>query len=287
MVFWRIVKQYERMLVLRWGKFMDVRGPGLRLVIPFIDQPVKVDIREQVDRVPTQKYITSDNVVVDMDFVIYYRVLQGDEEVRKAVMDIENYRMATINLSFATLRAVIGATTLSEALSERERIRDQLQLRMDEVTGRWGIKVSQVEINEIDPPPGVKAAMEREKSAAAIKTAEITESEGARQAAINRAEGEKQSAILTAEGARQSEILNAEGDQQAAILRAEGFSTALERINAVAESADARTMSLQYFDTLRQMGNSPSTKFIFPMEFTSMLESFIGSTTRRGNDQQN
>ena len=172
MVFWRIVKQYERMVVLRWGKFMDVRGPGLRLVVPFIDQPVKVDIREQVDRVPTQKYITSDNVVVDMDFVIYYRVLQDNEEVRKAVMDIENYRMATINLSFATLRAVIGATTLSEALSERERIRDQLQLRMDEVTGRWGIKVSQVEINEIDPPPGVKAAMEREKSAAAIKTAE-------------------------------------------------------------------------------------------------------------------
>ena len=104
--FWRIVKQYERMLVLRWGKFMDVRGPGLRLVIPFIDQPVKVDIREQVDRVPTQKYITSDNVVVDMDFVIYYRVLEGNDEVRRAVMDIENFRMATINLSFATLRAV-------------------------------------------------------------------------------------------------------------------------------------------------------------------------------------
>jgi regulator of protease activity HflC (stomatin/prohibitin superfamily) len=156
---------------------------------------------------------------------------------------------------------------------------------MDEVTGRWGIKVSQVEINEIDPPPGVKAAMEREKSAAAIKTAEITESEGSRQAAINRAEGEKQSAILTAEGSRQAEILNAEGDQQAAILRADGFSTALDHINAVAQSADARTMSLQYFDTLRQMGNSPATKFIFPMEFTSMLESFIGSTARRQNDQ--
>ena len=127
-----------------------------------------------------------------------------------------------------------------------------------------GIKVSQVEINEIDPPPGVKAAMEREKSAAAIKTAEITESEGARQAAINRAEGEKQSAILTAEGSRQSEILNAEGDQQAAILRAEGFSTALERINAVAENADARTMSLQYFDTLRQMGQQPGDEVHLP-----------------------
>ena len=285
MVFWRVVRQYERMVVLRWGKFLDVRGPGLRIVIPFMDQPYKVDLREQVDRVPTQKYITSDNVVVDMDFVIYYRVLTDSEEVRKAIVEIENYRVATINLSFATLRAVIGSTTLSEALSEREKIRDQLQVRMDEVTGRWGIKVSQVEINEIDPPPGVKAAMEREKSAAAIKTAEITESEGARQADINRAEGEKQAAILRAEGSRQSEILTAEGDQQAAILRADGFSTALERINSVAQEADARTMSLQYFDTLNKLGGSPATKFIFPMEFTSMLQSFVSSAASRGGDR--
>jgi regulator of protease activity HflC (stomatin/prohibitin superfamily) len=128
--------------------------------------------------------------------------------------------------------------------------------------------------------------MEREKSAAAIKTAEITESEGARQAAINRAEGEKQAAILTAEGGRQAEILNAEGDQQAAILRADGFSTALERINSVAQSADARTMSLQYFETLKALGSSPATKFIFPMEFTSMLQSFMGSLgQRQSNDQ--
>ncbi len=284
MPFWRVVNQYERMVILRFGNLLGVRGPGIRFVIPFIDRPIKVDIREQVDRVPTQKYITSDNVVVDMDFVIYYRVLE--DQVDKAVLEIENYRVATINLSFATLRAVIGATTLSEALSERERIRDQLQMRMDEVTGRWGIKVSQVEINEIDPPPGVKTAMEREKSAAAIKTAEITESEGARQAAINRAEGEKQSAILTAEGSRQAEILTAEGDQQAAILRAEGFSTALSRINSVAESLDNRTMSLQYFETLKQLGMGSATKFIFPMEFTSMLQSFIGSI-QQGKQEHN
>lgn len=274
-MFWRIVSQYEKMVILRWGKVLGVRGPGIRLVVPFMDQPVKVDLREQVQRVPTQKYITTDNVVVDMDFVIYYRVQRDDEMVRKAVIDIEDYRMAVINLSFSTLRAVIGATSLAEALSERERIRDQLQVRMDEVTGRWGVKVSQVEINEIDPPPGVKAAMEREKSASAIKTAEITESEGARQAAINRAEGEKQAAILTAEGERQSEILEAEGDQQAAILRADGFSTALEKINSVARNADGRTMSLQYFETLKNLGQSPSTKWVFPMEFTKMLQPFL------------
>jgi len=159
MVFWRIVNQYERMVILRFGNLIGVRGPGIRFVIPFIDKPIKVDIREQVDRVPTQKYITADNVVVDMDFVIYYRVLE--DHVDKALLEIENFRVATINLSFATLRAVIGSTTLSEALSEREKIRDQLQMRMDEVTGRWGVKVSQVEINEIDPPPGVQAASER------------------------------------------------------------------------------------------------------------------------------
>ena len=283
MVFWRIVNQYERMLILRFGKNIGVRGPGIRFVMPFIDRPIKVDIREIVDRVPTQKYITSDNVVVDMDFVIYYRVLEG--EVDKALLQIEDYARATVNLAFSTLRAVIGDTTLAEALSEREKIRDRLQVRLDEVTGRWGIKVNQVEINEIDPPPGVKSAMEREKSAAAIKTADITESEGNRQSEINRAEGEKQAAILKAEGDRQAEILQAEGDQQAAVLRAEGFSTALDRVFAVARTVDANTLTLQYFDTLRQLGNGASTKFIFPMEFTALLRPFTDMATGGNRDQ--
>ena len=137
-----------------------------------------------------------------------------------------------------------------------------------------------------DPPTGVKSAMEREKSAEAIKTADITESEGQRQAQINRAEGEKQAAILSAEGQRQSEILQAEGDQQAAILRAEGFSTALGRIYEVASTVDAKTMSLQYFDVLKQMGTSPSTKFIFPMEFTKMLQPFLNLVTDK-QDKEN
>ena len=283
-MFWRIVKTYEKMVILRFGKFLGVRGPGIRVVIPFIDQPLKVDLREQVDQVPTQKYITADNVVVDMDYVIYYKVLSDDEAVRKALLDIESFRIATIQLSFATLRAVIGATTLAAALSEREKIRDLLQVRLDDVTGRWGIKVNQVEINEIDPPAGVKAAMEREKSAAAIKTAEITESEGSRQAEINRAEGEKQAAILKAEGQRQGEILEAEGDQQAAILRADGFSNALDKIYSVAQNVDSNTLSLQYFETLKELGSSPATKFIFPMEFTSLLGSFMRGGSRGDGD---
>ena len=277
-----VVQQYQRLVVQKLGIYQGTQGPGLKLLIPILYHATKVDLRERVTRVPTQKYITADNVVVDMDFVIYYRVME--EHAERAVLEVQNFELAVVNLAFATLRAVIGATTLSSALAERERIRDEVQIRMDENTERWGVKISQVEINEIDPPEGVKAAMEREKSAAAIKTAEITESEGARQSQINIAEGEKQAAILSAEGNRQAEILKAEGEQQAAVLRASGFSEALERINTVAAGADGRTMSLQYFDTLKSMGDSPSTKWIFPMEFTSMLGNFMGMGSNNVDD---
>ena len=277
-----LVQQYQRLVVQKFGTYIGTKPSGLRFLLPFVYHGTKVDLRERVTRVPTQKYITADNVVVDMDFVIYYRVME--EYAERAVLEVQNFEVAVVNLAFATLRAVIGATTLSDALAERERIRDALQVRMDEVTERWGVKISQVEINEIDPPPGVKAAMEREKSAEAIKTAEITESEGARQSQINIAEGEKQAAILSAEGMRQSEILRAEGEQQAAVLRATGFSEALERINGVASGADGRTMSLQYFETLKSLGDSPSTKWIFPMEFTSMLGNFMGMGNQSNGD---
>jgi regulator of protease activity HflC (stomatin/prohibitin superfamily) len=277
-----VVKQFEKVVVLKWGALDRVSGPGFRFVVPIMETGRIVDLRERVRRVPTQKYITQDNVVVDLDFVIYLRIIP--EEAERSVLNVENVEQAVINLAVANLRSVIGNTDLATALGERERIRDTLQIALDEETGRWGVKVTQVAINEIDPPPGVKQAMEREKSAAAIKTAEITESEGQRQAQINRAEGEKQAAILSAEGQRQAEILQAEGDQQAQVLRAEGFSTALDRIYQVASVVDAKTMSLQYFETLKSLGESPSTKFIFPMEFTSMLQPFLG--LGGGNQQQ-
>jgi|TARA_B110000263_G_scaffold164881_1_gene143610 regulator of protease activity HflC (stomatin/prohibitin superfamily) len=279
-----LVQQYQKLVVQKFGTYIGTEGSGLRFLIPFVYHGTKVDLRERVTRVPTQKYITADNVVVDMDFVIYYQVME--EHAQRAVLEVQNFELAVVNLAFATLRAVIGSTTLSEALAEREKIRDALQVRMDEVTERWGVKILQVEINEIDPPAGVKAAMEREKSAEAIKTADITESEGTRQSQINIAEGEKQAAILTAEGARQAEILRAEGEQQAAVLRASGFSDALERINGVAATADGRTMSLQYFETLKSLGDSPSTKWIFPMEFTSMLGNFLGMGGQDNGDNK-
>ncbi len=277
-----IVKQFERLVVLKWGRFVDTKSAGFRFLTPFVYSGRVVDLREQPERVPTQKYITKDNVVIDMDFVLYYRVLP--DQAHKAVLEVTDYRMAVRNQAVADLRAIVGNITLAEALGERERIQNQLQGSLDENTGRWGVKVQGVAVNEIDPPAGVRAAMEREKSASAIKTADITESEGQRQAQINRAEGEKQAAILTAEGERQAEILRAEGDQQAQVLRAEGFSSALQRIFQVANTIDAKTMSLQYFETLKSLGASPSTKFIFPMEFTSMLAPFLGMGG--GNQQQ-
>ena len=284
-----IVQQQERMVIQRFGRFDKVVGPGFRFLVPIIFNGTKVGIWERTQRVPTQKYITTDNVVVDLDFVIYYQVLPDDENPRKAVLDVQSFEDAVVNLAVAELRSIIGNISLADALAERERIQGRLQMALDESTGRWGVKVRNVAINEIDPPLGVKQAMEREKSAAAIKTADITESEGQRQAQINRAEGEKESAILQAEGNRQAAILEAEGDQQATVLRAQGFSSALEQIYNVANNVDAKTMSLQYFDTLKSLGSSPSTKFIFPMEFTSMLSPFLGmgSNQQTGNSGNN
>lgn len=281
-----VVKQYERLVVLKWGRLQAVAQPGFRFLIPIMYTGRLVDTREQVDRVPTQKYITKDNVVVDMDFVLYFKVVE--DEAEKSVMNVADHRAAVRALAVAEMRSIIGNITLAEALAERERIQNELQISLDQNTGRWGVKVQGVAVNEIDPPQGVKAAMEREKSAEAIKTADITESEGQRQSQINRAEGERQAAILEAEGERQAVILRAEGEQQAQLLRAQGFSSALDNINQVANSVDAKTMSLQYFETLKELGNSPSTKWIFPMEFTSMLSGFLGmgnsNRQQDGND---
>ncbi len=281
-----VVKQYERLVILKWGRLQVVAQPGFRFLIPIMYTGRLVDTREQVDRVPTQKYITKDNVVVDMDFVLYFKVVE--DEAEKSVMNVADHRAAVRALAVAELRSIIGNITLAEALAERERIQNELQISLDQNTGRWGVKVQGVAVNEIDPPQGVKAAMEREKSAEAIKTADITESEGQRQSQINRAEGERQAAILEAEGDRQAVILRAEGEQQAQLLRAQGFSSALDNINQVANSVDAKTMSLQYFETLKDLGNSPSTKWIFPMEFTSMLSGFLGmgnsNRQQDGND---
>ena len=269
----RIVPEYQRLVVFRLGRCVGTKGPGIVLLIPVIDRAVKVDLREQVREIPHQTSITKDNAPISIDFLWYYKVLDPAE----SILQVGNFEMAAQGMATTTLRAVIGGIPLDDVLSEREHINTMLRTRLDEVTERWGVKVTNVEIREIIPPRDVQDAMNRQMSAERIRRAVVTESTGTREAAINVAQGEKQSAILRAEGSKQAAILEAEGQQQAQELKALGFAKALEEIFESAQKVDQKTMTLQYFDTLKEIGTSPSTKYIFPLEFTRLLESFINN----------
>ena len=259
----RVVRTGERMVVYRFGRTGEsmVREPGINFLIPIVDRPVKVDIREQFVEVPSQTTITRDNAPINVDFLIYWRI----DDPLKSVVNVVNFAGALQGVATTTLRAVIGDILLDEVLSRREQINEVLRVKLDEVTERWGGKVTTVEIREITPPRDVQDAMNRQLSAERTRRAVITESEGSRQAAINVAEGQKQ-----------SEILKAEGDRQAAILRAEGFSEALTRIFNAASGVDQKTMALQYLEALKALGASPATKFVIPTEFTRLIEPFTG-----------
>jgi regulator of protease activity HflC (stomatin/prohibitin superfamily) len=267
----RIVPEYQRLVVFRLGRCIGAKGPGLIFLIPIIDRGIRVDLREQVREIPHQTSITEDNAAISVDFIWYYKILDPTE----SVLAVGNFESAAQGMATTTLRAVIGGISLDDVLSKREHINNLLRARLDEVTERWGVKVTNVEIREITPPREISDAMNRQMSAERNRRALVTESTGQREAAINVAEGEKQAAILRAEGEKQSAILVAEGEQKAQVLRADGFSTALDKIFSVAQTVDPKTMTLQYFETLKEIGTSPATKFIFPMEFTSMLGSFI------------
>ena len=275
--YFRVVQQYELLGVFWLGKFVGLKDAGLRFFIWPFHRTITIDLREEVINIPRQTNITSDNAPLDIDFLVYMRVMA--EQADKSVLEVVNYRRAVVGIATTTLRAVIGEMMLDDVLSQRERVNEELRVKLDEVTVRWGIKVTQVEIREVEPPREIQEAMNRQMSAERVRRAAVLEAEGTKQAAITVAEGDKQAAILQAEGLRQSEILSAEGDQQAAILRAEGYSTALNTIYGVAQNVDANTMSLQYFDTLQKIGEGASTKYIFPMEFTKLLDPFVKSVT--------
>ena len=266
----RIVPEYQRLVVFRLGRCLGTKGPGIVILIPVVDQAKMVDLREQIREVPHQTSITKDNAPISIDFLWYYKVL----DPAQSVLQVGNFELSAAGIAATTLRAVIGGIPLDDVLSEREHINNMLRTRLDEVTERWGVKVTNVEIREIIPPKDVQEAMNRQMSAERIRRAVVTESTGTREAAINVAEGEKQAAILRAEGQKQSTILEAEGLRQSQTLKAEGFANALKLINETAQTVEQKTMTLQYFETLKAMGLSPSTKYIFPMEFTSMLENF-------------
>jgi regulator of protease activity HflC (stomatin/prohibitin superfamily) len=257
----KIVPEYQRLVVFRLGRCIGARGPGLILLIPLVDKSVWVDLRELVREIPTQTGITLDNAPISIDFLWYFKVFDPVH----SVLAVGNFEMAAQGIATTTLRAVIGGILLDDVLSQREKINQALRTRLDEVTERWGVKVTNVEIREISPPRDVQEAMNRQLRAERDRRAMVTESTGTREAAIYVAEGEKQAAILRAEGEREAQLR-----------RAEGYADALNLINGVAKNIEQQTMTLQYFDTLRRMAESPATKFIFPLEFTSMMKDFIG-----------
>ncbi len=261
----KIVREYQRLVVFRLGRSFRPKGPGVVYLIPIIDKAVWVDLREAFLEIPAQTCITKDNAPISIDFLIYWKVF----DPQLTVIQVGNFATAAQGIATTGLRAVIGDLSLDEALTKRDQINQVMRAKLDEVTERWGVNVTTVEIREITPPKDVQDAMTRQMSAERSRRAIVTEADGKKQAAITIAEGEKQSAIL-----------KAEGDRQAAILRAEGFSLALGRIFEVAQTVDTNTMSLQYLEALKALGAGPATKFVFPMEFTRLLQPCVDGVRR-------
>ena len=278
----KIVREYQRLMVFRLGRAIGAKGPGLVLLIPFVDKGVWVDLRELYLEIPHQAAITEDNATISIDFIVFYRVV----DARMSVVEVGNFAGAAQNIAATTLRSVVGDMSLDDVLAKREAMNEILRVKLDEVTERWGVKVTNVEIREIIPPPLVQEAMTRQMSAERTRRAVVTEAEGAKQAAITVAEGNKEAAVLNAEGAKQAAILTAEGERQAAILRAEGFALALSKINESASNADVRTMQLQYLDALKQVGAGPSSKVVVPMELAGLVGAVtaIAETASNGKD---
>ena len=267
----KIVREYQRLVVFRLGRSVGKKGPGLVFLIPVVDKAVWVDLREFFLEIPSQTCITKDNAPINIDFLIYFKVLEPE----LSVIQVANFAGAAQGIATTTLRAVVGDISLDDVLAKREQINQVLRAKMDEVTERWGVKVTTVEIREIQPPREVLEAMTRQMSAERSRRAVVTEALGKREAAVTVAEGEKQAAIL-----------KAEGDRQAAILRAEGFSLALDRIFSVAKNIDSKTMILQYLEALKALGAGASTKFIFPLEFTRLIQPLADFAKEAGGDKR-
>ncbi len=270
----RVVPEYIRLVILTLGRYTGTRGPGIVIVLPW-EQAYRVDLRERFLEIPRQTAITKDNAPIAIDFLVYYRVV----DPKSSILQIDDVVRASLNIATTTLRAVIGDILLDDVLAKREAINDQLRLKLDEITERWGLKITSVEIREIEPPREVQEAMNRQMTAERTRRATVTTASGEREAAIMVAEGQKQAEILKAEGQKQAEILKAEGERQAQALRAQGFATALQLIYGEAKNVDEKTMALQYLQALRDVGASPSTKFVLPMELTGLMQQVVSTIT--------
>ena len=255
----RVVPDYQRMVVLRLGRCMGALGPGIVFLLPVIDRGVRVDLRETVFEVQPQTCITEDNATVSIDFLIYMKVV----DAVPSVVQVVDFRAAARGIAITTLRAIVGDMLLDDVLAKRDHINETLRTKLDEATTRWGIKVTAVEIKEVLPPRDILESMTKQMAAERTRRALVLEANGQREASVLRAEGQKQSAILEAEGARQG-----------AILKAEGYALALGKVYEVAHTIDSRTLNLQYLETLKVLGQSPSTKWIMPLELSNLAQPF-------------
>lgn len=291
----RIVQPYQRGVKERLGKYHETLDPGLRVIVPFVDKIRMVDMREQVVDVPPQEVITSDNVVVSVDAVVYYE----PTDPQRLVYNVANFILAVTKLAQTNLRNVVGDLQLDQALTSRDKINIDLRQILDDATDKWGVRVVRVEIQRIDPPPDVMHAMHEQMKAERTRRAVVTEADGRREAAITTAEGEKQAAILRAEGERQRQILQAQGDAEAtrALADAERFrqltvaegearaiTTVYQAIHAGDPSPDL--LAIKYLEALGRIANGQATKIYLPADFASGLgslgavaELFAGSGT--------
>ena len=294
-----IVQQTEEMIIERWGKFHTVLRPGLNFIIPFIDTPHgitmkvsqkgidgqtysyvrimnKIDMRESVYDFPRQNVITKDNVTISINALLYFQIVDS----KSAVYEITNLVDAIEKLTQTTLRNLVGQLDLDETLVSRDKINQELRAILDEATNKWGVKVNRVELQDINPPADIQAAMEKQMKAEREKRAVILESEGLKQSAILKAQGEKEAAINKAEGEKQAAILKADGDKQARILQADGEKEAIRMIiEALAENgqADKYLIAMKYLETLKQITSGQDNKVIYlPYEATGVLSSIDG-----------
>ena len=280
----RIVPQASVMLIERLGRFDKVASSGLNLLVPFLDKPravywtntrpalTSIDLREQYIDLPPQPVITRDNVTIHVDSVVYWQIT----DPIKAVYEINDLVGGIVQLTITGMRAVMGEMDLDHTLSQRDQINAKLRVILDEATDKWGVKVTRVDVKNINPPEDVRITMEKQMTAERNRRALVLQAEGDRQAAITRAEGEKQAAVTRAEGEKQSAILAAEGAAQARLRNAEAESEALNRIAQSVPGGDPAQylITVRYIESLRDMARTNNSKVIFmPVETSTMLSS--------------
>jgi regulator of protease activity HflC (stomatin/prohibitin superfamily) len=298
----KIVPQATVMLVERLGRFDKVASSGLNIIVPFLDRPravywtnsrpgmTSIDLREQYLDLPPQPVITRDNVTIHVDSVVYWQIT----DPVKAVYEMNDLVGGIVQLTITGMRAVMGDMDLDHTLSQRDQINAKLRLILDEATDKWGLKVTRVDVKNIDPPEDVRITMEKQMTSERTRRALVIQAEGDRQAAITRAEGEKQAAVTRAEGEKQSAILQAEGAAQARLRNAEAESEAIARIAQAIPDGDPGQylITTRYIDSLRDMTRTNNSKVIFmPVETSAMLSSLgaikevLSQTGEKGGEQ--